>query len=124
MVRKLGWEKIWYVSDSGGGGGGGRRNVSSRGRGCDDAGGSVDSRSLSFCRLDVVKCFQKGGGAGKGAFGSSPSIAQRLSGLDGVVEWTRTLVVFRFRVPRFRMLCRPCMSKGLGLDLLTLALIF
>ena len=53
----------------GGGGGGGRRNVSSRGRVFDKGIVSEDSRSFSFWMLVIVKCFQKGGGAGNGALG-------------------------------------------------------
>ena len=63
----------------GGGGGGGRRKVSSRGSGCEDDEGSEDSRSFSFWRLVVVKCFQKGGGAGNGALGRLGSMLERRS---------------------------------------------
>ena len=63
----------------GGGGGGGRRKVSSRGKGGEEEEGSEDSRSFSLWRLVVVKCFQKGGGAGKGALGRLGSILKRSS---------------------------------------------
>ena len=51
--------------------------MSSRGKDWEGVVGSEESISFSLWRFVTVKCFQKGGGAGKGALGKVGSILQR-----------------------------------------------
>ena len=68
------WNVV-YVSVPGGGGGGGRRYRSSRGRVLRSSGVPLLAASVLSvsrrCRFVLLKCFQKGGGAGKGAMGKA-----------------------------------------------------